>query len=456
MSAHVKDMTHGSPARLITGFALPLMLGNVFQQLYTTVDTAIVGQFAGIEALAALGAADWLNWMSLGIITGFAGGFSIPIAQRFGAGDLHGLRKAVGMSALLGAVIAVLLTAAFHLAARPVLLLLNTPDNVLPQALVYLRVMFSGLCIVMFYNVLASLLRALGDGRTPLVVMIIACAINVGLDLLFVAVFHWGVGGAAAATLIAQAFSALFCLRAVCRLPMLRMTREAFCPDHTVAGTLVRLGTPMALQNAIIAVGGMGVQYVINGFGFVFVAGFTATNKLYGLLEIAATSFGFAMATFTGQNLGAGQLERIKRGLRASAIIGVLTALCIGGVMAAAGRWILALFVSASSADAPAVLDVAYRYLCVMCAALSVLYLLYVYRSALQGMGDTVIPMISGIVELIMRLSVAWLLPLMLGQDGVYYAEIAAWTGATVLLAAAYYVRIHRLERRAAAGMPLV
>ena len=187
-----------------------------------------------------------------------------------------------------------------------------------------------------------------------------------------------------------------------------------------------------------------------------FVAGFTATNKLYGLLEIAATSFGFAMATFTGQNLGAGQLERIKRGLRASAIIGVLTALCIGGVMAAAGRWILALFVSASSADAPAVLDVAYRYLCVMCAALSVLYLLYVYRSALQGMGDTVIPMISGIVELIMRLSVAWLLPLMLGQDGVYYAEIAAWTGATVLLAAAYYVRIHRLERRAAAGMPLV
>ena len=353
MSAHVKDMTHGSPARLITGFALPLMLGNVFQQLYTTVDTAIVGQFAGIEALAALGAADWLNWMSLGIITGFAGGFSIPIAQRFGAGDLHGLRKAVGMSALLGAVIAVLLTAAFHLAARPVLLLLNTPDNVLPQALVYLRVMFGGLCIVMFYNVLASLLRALGDGRTPLVAMIIACAINVGLDLLFVAVFHWGVGGAAAATLIAQAFSALF-------------------------------------------------------------------------------------------------------GLRASAIIGVLTALCIGGVMAAAGRWILALFVSASSADAPAVLDVAYRYLCVMCAALSVLYLLYVYRSALQGMGDTVIPMISGIVELIMRLSVAWLLPLMLGQDGVYYAEIAAWTGATVLLAAAYYVRIHRLERRAAAGMPLV
>ncbi len=456
MSAHVKDMTHGSPARLITGFALPLMLGNVFQQLYTTVDTAIVGQFAGIEALAALGAADWLNWMALGIVTGFTGGFSIPIAQRFGAGDLHGLRKAVGMSALLGAVIAVLLTLAFQLAARPVLLLLNTPANVLGQAVVYLRVMFGGLCIVMFYNVLASLLRALGDGRTPLVAMIIACAINVGLDLLFVAVFHWGVGGAAAATVIAQAFSALFCLFAVRRLPMLHMTREALRPDRAVSGTLVRLGAPMALQNAIIAVGGMGVQYVINGFGFVFVAGFTATNKLYGLLEIAATSFGFAMATFTGQNLGAGQLERIKRGLRASAIIGVLTALCIGGVMAAAGRWILALFVSASSVDAPAVLDVAYRYLCVMCAALSVLYLLYVYRSALQGMGDTVIPMISGIVELIMRLSVAWLLPLAIGQDGVYYAEIAAWAGATALLASAYYVRIRRLERRNAAGGPLI
>lgn len=456
MSAHVKDMTHGSPAKLILTFALPLMLGNVFQQLYTTVDTAIVGQFAGVEALAALGAADWLNWMTLGIVTGFTGGFSIPIAQRFGAGDLKGLRKAVGMSALLGAVIAVVLTLVSECIARPVLLLLNTPANVLDLALTYLRVMFAGLCVVMFYNILASLLRALGDSRTPLIAMLIASVINIALDLLFVIVFHWGVAGAAAATVIAQIFSALFCLRAVFNLPMLCLTRRDFLPDRPAVRTLIRLGTPMALQNAIIAVGGMGVQYVVNGFGFLFVAGFTATNKLYGLLEIAATSFGFSMATFTGQNLGAQQLSRIQKGLRAAALMGVATALCISAGMFVWGRSILSLFVSDSSGSAAEVLDIAYRYLCVMSSILFILYLLHVYRSALQGMGDTVIPMISGFVELVMRVGVAWLLPRFIGQEGIYYAEIAAWTGAAVLLIAAYYARIHGFRRALAEGRPMV
>lgn len=446
MSAHVKDMTQGSPAKLIVTFALPLMLGNVFQQLYTTVDTAIVGQFAGVEALAALGAADWLNWMTLGIVTGFTGGFSIPFAQRFGAGDMQGLRKSIGMSALLGAVIALALTFVSQCFARPILLLLNTPANVLDQALTYLRVMFAGLCVVMFYNVLASILRALGDSRTPLTAMVIASVINIALDLLFVVVFHWGVAGAAAATVIAQVFSALFCLRAVVHLPMLRFTRSDFTPDRACIRTLLRLGTPMALQNAIIAVGGMAVQYVVNGFGFIFVAGFTATNKLYGLLEIAATSFGFSMATFTGQNLGAGQLGRIQKGLRAAACMGVATALCIGLAMLICGQGILSLFISESSGNAAEVLAIAYRYLCVMSSALSVLYLLYVYRSALQGMGDTVIPMISSIVELIMRVSIAWLLPRYLGRDGIYYAEIAAWAGAAVLLCAAYYARMRKLK----------
>ncbi len=456
MSAHVKDMTHGSPAKLILTFALPLMLGNVFQQLYTTVDTAIVGQFAGVEALAALGAADWLNWMTLGIVTGFTGGFSIPIAQRFGAGDLKGLRKAVGMSALLGAVIAVVLTLISECIARPVLLLLNTPANVLDLALTYLRVMFAGLCVVMFYNILASLLRALGDSRTPLIAMLIASVINIALDLLFVVVFHWGVAGAAAATVIAQIFSALFCLRAALNLPMLRLTRRDFVPDRPAVRTLIRLGTPMALQNAIIAVGGMGVQYVVNGFGFLFVAGFTATNKLYGLLEIAATSFGFSMATFTGQNLGAQQLSRIEKGLRAAALMGVATALCISAAMLVWGRSILSLFVSESSGSAAEVLDIAYRYLCVMSSILFILYLLHVYRSALQGMGDTVIPMISGFVELVMRVGVAWLLPRFIGQEGIYYAEIAAWTGAAVLLIAAYYARIHGFRRALSEGRPMV
>ena len=438
-------MTTGKPAGLLLSFALPLMAGNICQQLYTMVDTMVVGQVLGVEALASLGAADWLNWLVLGIIMGFTQGFSILISQRFGAEDQDGLRKVTAMSTLLSAVIAVVVTVSSLLLAEPVLRLLNTPDNVLPGSLSYLRIIFSGSVIVTTYNMMASILRAMGDSRTPLYAMLVASVVNIGLDLLFVMGFHWGIPGAAAATVIAQGCSCLFCLAVLRRMSVLRMTKTDWHPDGSLCRRLFQLGLPMAFQNTVIAVGGLVIQFVINGFGFLFVAGFTATNKLYGLLELAATSFGFSMATYAGQNLGAKKYRRICEGMRSALKMAVATSVVISAAMIAFGKPVLLLFISGEPGEVAQVLDIAYTYLFIMCCLLSVLYLLHLYRSALQGMGDTVIPMVSGIAELTMRIGCALLLPIWLGQYGIYFAEIAAWAGAVVILVTFYYIRIHHL-----------
>lgn len=442
-----RDLTQGRPAGLIIRFALPLMLGSICQQLYTMVDTAIVGQALGVNALASLGAADWLNWMVLGIITGFADGFAILVSHRFGAKDENELRKTVAMIIVLATGIAVILTTVAHLTAEPVLLLLNTPHNILGGALEYLRVMFSGAPVVMTYNVMAALLRAMGNSKTPLFAMLTASVINVVLDLVFVLVFHWGIGGAAFATVLAQISSCLFCLRALRRIPALRLKKKDWKLDGFTLSSLVRMGLPTAFQNAIISIGGMVVQSVINGFGVTFVAGFTATNKLYGLLELAATSYGSSVSAFTGQNLGAKKYDRIRQGIRSAVWMALLTSLAISILMLLFGRFIVALFISGTPQEVEAVVEIAYQYLCVMAVFLAVLYMLHVHRSGLMGMGDTVTPMISGIIEMIMRVGTVLLLPKLVGNSGVFYAEVTAWTGAAILLVTMFYIRLRRLRK---------
>ena len=442
--AKIRTMTEGHPLKLIFAFSLPLMFGNVFQQFYTVVDTMVVGQALGVGALAALGAADWLNWMVLGMIQGISQGFAILMAYEFGAGDYRKLRQVIANSAILACLGSVVMLALMQAAARPVLLLLNTPDEIIGRSLLYLRIMFWGIPIVMAYNVLASILRAMGDGKTPLHAMVVASAVNIGLDLLFVLVFHWGIGGAAAATLIAQACSSLYCLRSLLKVSILSFEKKDFHLEPYLCRKLMTLGIPMAFQNGIIAVGGMIVQSVVNGFGVLFIAGFTATNKLYGLLEIAATSYGYAMTTYVGQNLGAGKIDRIRKGVRSSMLLSLLTSLIISIAMFLFGKNILSLFISGEPQQTQEVLAIAFKYLSIMAAMLWVLYFLYVYRSALQGLGDTLMPMVSGMAEFVMRISAALILPHFIGQDGIFFAEIAAWSGATVILCISYYVRMHK------------
>jgi len=438
-------MTAGKPGKLIFRFALPIMAGNICQQLYTIIDAAFVGQFAGIQALAAVGSADWFNWLIMGMIWGFTQGFSVHISQCFGAGNKEELRKAVGQSVSLTVIIALFLLVISQLLVAPVLALLQVPLDIRPQASQYLRLLFAGLPILGAYNVQACILRAVGDARTPLIAMIIASVSNIALDALLVIVIPWGVAGAAIATVMAQGISALYCLKIIKKMPIIRFGKKDLRPERKTARRLIELGTPAALQNGIIGVGGMVVSRVVNSFGEIFIAGYTATNKLYGLLEMAATSFGASIATYAGQNFGAGKMQRIKKGVNIGAIISVATALVISLVLFIIGRPVLSLFVDSSAAQFDQVLDVAQLYLNVMLSSLIALYLLYVYRSALQGMGDTLTPMISGIVELIMRVGCALLLPGILGQLGLYIAEVSAWIGAAILLFATYACKIRKL-----------
>lgn len=442
-----KVLTEGSPWRLLLIFSLPLMAGNIFQQLYTVVDTAVVGKVLGVEALAALGAVEWLNWLILGAIQGFTQGFAILMAQKFGANEEEGLRRSVVNSVILSILWAVVLTAFGQGTAEWVLDILKTPDEIWPISLEYLRVLFAGIPVVMAYNLAASILRALGNSRTPLVAMVIAAITNIGLDFLFVMGFGWGVAGAAIATVIAQLFSAVYCFLHIRKISALHLNREDWKVEGVLCKKLMWLGAPMAFQNAVISVGGMVVQTIVNGFGVAFIAGFTATNKLYGLLEAAAMSYGYAMTTYAGQNLGAGKIKRISRGLRGAILISMVTSAAITVSMLLFGRNILSLFISAEAQQGAQALEIAFRYLAIMSIFLPVLYILHVVRSCIQGLGNTLLPMVSGLAEFVMRTGTALFLPLLLGENGIMYAEILAWMGADMILIPSYFYVMRKIRR---------
>lgn len=442
MAAKIKNMTIGSPGKLLLLFAVPLMFGNVFQQLYTMVDTIVVGQVAGVKALAALGAVDWLVWMILGIASGMTQGFSILVSQHYGAQNFMELKKTVARSYILTAFLALVILAVSQGSAYHFLKFLNTPSDIMGLSLLYLRIILCGIPSIAAYNCLASILRAMGNSKSPLIAMIIAALLNVVLDILLVAGLNLGVGGAAAATVIAQTFSAVYCYVVIKKIPLLAVERKDFRRDAALDRSLLKMGFPVSLQNIIIAVGGLTVQFVVNGYGSLVVAGFTATNKMYGILELAGISYGYAITAYVGQNLGANETGRIKRGVRSGAAMAVGTSLLLMVVMLIAGKSVLSLFISGEPSQAGLVLEVAYRYLFILAVWLWLLYLLYVYRSALQGLGDTILPMISGAAELVMRVAVVLFLPLAMGQDGIYYAEVSAWAGAVMILVPGYIRKI--------------
>ena len=429
------NMTQGSPWKLLLRFSLPLMLGNVFQQLYTVVDTAIVGRGVGMEALAALGCVDWLNWLMLGIAQGFTQGFSVRIAQTFGAGDEKSLQRFMGQSALAAASLALLCTLLGLLGVPLFLRLLRVPGDLAPMSGLYVRILFAGLPVVFFFNYCSAMLRAVGDSKTPLIAMTAAATTNIALDFAAVYGLGWGIAGAAIASVIAQCLSGVICLIKIFRTPQLRFGRTEIAPDRHILGNLLRIGTPAAAKNIAVAAGGMVVMAVVNTFGTAFIAGFTASNKLYGLLEIAALSYGFAINTYVGQNYGAGKPERIRSGMKSALVLAVATSVVISLLMLVFGRPITLLFISSENPlEAAQAGNIAYQYLCVMAGGLGVLYVLYLLMFALQGLGDTVQPMISGIVELALRICVAAAVALSGYEMGILAAEPVAWIGCTLYL----------------------
>lgn len=441
-----QDMTIGNPMKLILAFSIPLIIGNIFQQLYTIVDTMVVGQALGVKALAALGSIDTINWVVTGFILGITQGFGILIAQKFGEGDRSNLNIIVTNSVVMSIIMAIILLVLVQLAIIPGLTLLRVPEEIVPYSVLYLRILISGIPIVVIYNMEAVILRSLGDSKSPLVAMTIATFTNIVLDILFVVAFKWGIKGAAIATLISQFLSAVFCFVRVKKIDILDIGKDGFRIDRKWAFSMMKMGLPLATQNVIISFGGMILQSVIDGFGIFVIAGSTATNKLYGILESAALAYGYAMTTYVGQNYGARKPDRIRKGVTTANVISVFSCVIIACITIGFGKYFLKLFISGNPEEVESTLYYAYAFLCDLSLFLPTLYLIHVLRSVLQGLGHTVVTMYSGFVELIIRIVAALTLPLIFGARILFGVHILAWIGSDILLIIAYYYYMRKLE----------
>ena len=435
-------MTDGNPVKLILIFALPILAGNMLQQLYSLVDSLIIGRLLGVTALTAVSASGWLDWAVLSVPMGLAQGYSIHAAQCYGGKRFADLKRSVAQSYLISIAATILLEFASQFLLHPVLVWMNSPDETIRMTENYLRIIYAGLPVVMCVNIFSGFLHALGNSRVPLIALACATTVNIALDWWFVGSLGMGTNGGAYATVLAQVVSAVICFRAVLKIPQMKPEKTDYRPDKTVIQKLVRLGFPIAFQNLIISLGGLILQGVVNAFGFVFMAGYNAAARFQGLIEIAGTALGNAAGTFTGQNFGAGKIDRVREGLRRSAQIGFLLAVSIGLIMVFFGKPLLSLFIREEAGVSDQVMGYGYDFLRIMAAGLPMLYLLFIYRSTLQGLGDTVVPMVSGFVELALRIGAALLLPMVIGYWGVYLAEIAAWIGAGIFLIIGCYRRL--------------
>ncbi len=440
-----KNMTIGKPGRLILRFALPLIIGNLGQQFYMIVDSIIVGQGVGVKGLAAVGATDWTYWLFLWTIQALTQGFSIPIAQRYGMKDFKGLKKALSMSLILCGVMGLALTALGLGSILPLLHILKTPADIYNGAASYLQIMFGGLTAVMAYNMASAILRAFGDGRTPLIAMAIAAITNIALDLLFVMAFGFGIAGAAAATVIAQTVAFGYCLFFLIKHGIFKFRQEDWRLEKETLRSLCVSGCSLAFTHILIAVGGMILQSAINFQGAVFIAAFTAANKLLGLLESSAISLGYSVTTYAAQNWGAGLYDRLKKGLKSALFIALGLSLLITAVMIFAGKPILSLFINAADKKAAEVLDIAYRCLFLMSCFLSFLYLLHILRNALQGIGCGLATILSGAAEFAVRVSSALYFSKRFGETALLFTEPSAWIAAAAVLAVMGGRRFRRL-----------
>ena len=443
--SRITNMTSGSPAKLILNFAFPMIITNIGQQLYTIVDTAIVGRGVGVSALAAVGCTTWIYGLVLWSILALTYAFSTFISRFFGMGNKEKLNKYLGTSILLAIIITIILTVAGILATRPLLEVLKTPEDIIDDAAIYLYVMIGGTFAIMGYNLTSSVLRAFGDGRTPLIAMIISAVLNVGLDILFVMVIPWGVLGAAFASVISQFISFIYCCFQIKSIEMVDLKKSDFCPDFHVMKEMIVFSIPLGFQNAILAVGGIVLQGAVNLEGSIFIAGYTATNRLYGMFECTAIALGNAITTFMSQNFGAGKNDRVKAGFRVSSVILLVLSLIVMCLMLVSGKFFLSLFISADEVGATESLGIAFKYLFVMLLSLPVLYLLYLYRSTLQALGNSFWSMLSGIAECVMRIIFATYIYSSFGTVSIYFVETAAWLGALIVVIPPCYYHLKKL-----------
>ena len=432
-----KDMTVGNPTKMILNFTIPLFIGNVFQQLYNMADTIIVGKFVGANALAAVGSTGTIMFLIIGFLQGMTAGFTVPTAQKFGAGDMRSVRKTVGSAAILSLIVSAIMTVISMCGMKWLLHFMNTPDNIFDDAYRYIMVICAGIFAQVLYNLLASILRALGNSKTPLYFLILAAVLNIVLDLVFIIVFHMGAAGAAYATVISQGISGVLCLVYIIRrVPLLKLTKDDWKLDATLVKIQFGIGFPMAFQYSITAVGAMMMQSALNILGSVAIAGFTAASKIEQLVTQVYVALGTTMATYCAQNMGAGKILRIRQGFKKRDMDGLCICRCDGDICDVC-RQISDAIISVRKSGADHGIC---GYLSEMCRTVFIpLTVVNVYRNGIQGMGFGILPMMAGVAELIGRGVVAIGAAHYKSYVGVCLASPAAWVLAGGLLLVMYF-----------------
>ena len=432
-----KDMTSGSTMKLILGFAVPLLMGMLFQQVYSLVDTIIVGRFLGVSALAAVGATGSINFLIVGFCQGICNGFALPVAQRFGAKDYDGLRKYVGNSAVLTIIFGGAITLITVIACRPILELMQTPADIIDLSYHYIVVIFAGIPAIMLYNILSAYLRSLGDSITPVIFLVLSAGLNIGLDLLFIVTFHWGVFGAAFATVLSQAVSGILCLILIIKkFDLLHLKREDWKLDWGYSRYLLIMGLPMGLQYSITAIGSVILQASVNTLGSTAVASMPAGSRISMFVVCPFDALGSTMATFGGQNVGAGRLDRLGRGLRSAVILGAIYSALILVILIFFGRDLILLFVSAKEA---AVIAQAKQFLVTNAAFYLMLALVNIVRFLIQGMGFSGFAVFAGVFEMVARTLVGLVFVPIFGFTAACSANPLAWIFADCFLIPAFF-----------------
>ena len=432
----VKDLTHGSPLKCILAFAAPMFLGMLFQQVYNMVDTMIVGKFLGLEPLAGVGSTGSLYFLVIGSCTGICSGFAIPVAQAFGARDDQSVRRYVTNGIWLSVALSVILTTLTVCLCRRMLTLMNTPTEAFEYAYMYIVIIFAGIPTTFLYNLTSSIIRALGDSRTPLVFLTLSSVANIVLDLLFIMSFNMGVAGAALATVISQLMAGVGCTIYMMRkFEILKMRKGDWkMRGHEIKG-LCAIGLPMGLQYSITAIGSVSVQTAVNSFGSIAVAGVTAAHKLYSIISCPQEALGATMATYAGQNIGAGKIERVKQGLIQACLVGIGASILTLIAVLLWNQPMLTLFLDAGETQA---LACARLFIIISTAGFPLLTLVCAVRFTIQGMGYSTFAMIAGVLEMIARCFVAFGLAQWFGFTGVCFSNVCAWIAADAFLVPAF------------------
>ena len=433
-----KDMTSGKPIKLIWNFTIPLLIGNLFQQLYNMADTFIVGRTIGVHALASVGSTGSIIFLILGFANGLSAGLAIPLAQRYGAKNYSGVKRSFYVSILISAMVAILLTILSMLFCRQILEIMQTPVEIIDGAYDYLMVIFAGIFSSIAFNLLSNIFRSIGDAKTPLYFLVIACIMNIILDVVFIAGFGMGVEGAGYATVLSQIFSALACILYIWKkIPILRLNSKDFVAESSDVKEHVRISFPMAFQSSIIAIGAIIIQITLNQLGATAVAAYTAAQKIDQVAILPMMSFGVTMATFVAQNYGAKKYDRIWRGVRDCIKLSLTFAISVGIILNVFSPIFIRAFVGVGHEE---VVELGAIYFITNGTMYSLLSLLFIYRYTLQGVGKTFTPTVAGIMELCMRAFAAVVLSNLYGYTGATMANPLAWLGSLIPLMIAYYL----------------